>query len=79
MFALARTGLLDGRSATTHWARAEQLRREFPQVRVESDVLYVDHGDVATSAGRARVSICACTSSGRTTVPRTPPSSRGTW
>ncbi|KDN17117.1 helix-turn-helix domain-containing protein [Amycolatopsis rifamycinica] len=51
VFALARTGLLDGRSATTHWARAEQLRREFPQVRVEPDVLYVDHGDVATSAG----------------------------
>ncbi|MGO4424089.1 DJ-1/PfpI family protein, partial [Streptomyces sp. MCAF7] len=35
VFALARTGLLDGRSATTHWARAEQLRREFPRVRVE--------------------------------------------
>ncbi|RVU28152.1 helix-turn-helix domain-containing protein [Streptomyces antnestii] len=51
VFALARTGLLDGRSATTHWARVEQLRREFPQVRVEPDRLYVDHGDVATSAG----------------------------
>ncbi|UNO41148.1 helix-turn-helix domain-containing protein [Streptomyces sp. MST-110588] len=51
VFALARTGLLDGRSATTHWARAEQLRREFPRVTVEPDRLYVDHGDVATSAG----------------------------
>ncbi|OPC82566.1 AraC family transcriptional regulator [Embleya scabrispora] len=51
VFALARTGLLDGRSATTHRARAEQLRREFPRVRVEPDRLYVDHGDVATSAG----------------------------
>ncbi|MFI6347737.1 GlxA family transcriptional regulator [Streptomyces sp. NPDC050560] len=51
VFALARTGLLDGRAATTHWARAEQLRREFPRVRVEEDRLYVDHGDVATSAG----------------------------
>ncbi|MBI0299442.1 helix-turn-helix domain-containing protein [Streptomyces sp. PRKS01-29] len=51
VFALARTGLLDGRSATTHWARAEQLRREFPRVRVEPDRLYVDHDDVATSAG----------------------------
>ncbi len=59
VFALARTGLLDGRSATTHWARAEQLRREFPQVRVEPDVLYVDHGDVATSAGAgAGVDLC---------------------
>lgn len=51
VFALARTGLLDGRSATTHWARAEQLQREFPLVSVEPDKLYVDHGDVATSAG----------------------------
>ncbi len=51
VFALARTGLLDGRSATTHWARAEQLRRAFPRVRVQPDRLYVDHGDVATSAG----------------------------
>lgn len=59
VFALARTGLLDGRSATTHWARAEQLRREFPRVRVESDVLYVDHGDVATSAGAgAGIDLC---------------------
>lgn len=51
VFALARTGLLDGRSATTHPARAEQLRREFPQVRVTPERRYVDHGDVATSAG----------------------------
>jgi len=59
VFALARTGLLDGRSATTHWARAEQLRREFPKVRVETDKLYVDHGDVATSAGAgAGIDLC---------------------
>ena len=59
VFALARTGLLDGRSATTHWQRAEQLRREFPRVRVEPDVLYVDHGDVATSAGAgAGIELC---------------------
>jgi AraC family transcriptional activator FtrA len=59
VFALARTGLLDGRSATTHWARADQLRREFPQIRVEPDVLYVDHGDVATSAGAgAGIDLC---------------------
>jgi AraC family transcriptional activator FtrA len=51
VFALARTGLLDGRTATTHPGRAAQLQREFPQVRVERDVLYVDLGDVATSAG----------------------------
>src|SRR2546421_4572140 len=59
VFALARTGLLDGRSATTHWARAAQLQREFPQVRVEPDRLYVDHGDVATSAGAgAGIDLC---------------------
>ncbi|MEV4129263.1 helix-turn-helix domain-containing protein [Nocardia sp. NPDC049707] len=59
VFALARTGLLDGRSATTHWARAEQLRQEFPRIRVEPDVLYVDHGDVATSAGAgAGIDLC---------------------
>ncbi|CCH31924.1 helix-turn-helix domain-containing protein [Actinosynnema sp. NPDC047251] len=58
-FALARTGLLDGRSATVHWARAAQLQREFPRVRVEPDVLYVDHGDVATSAGAgAGIDLC---------------------
>ena len=59
VFALARTGLLDGRSATTHWANAERLAREFPRIRVEPDVLYVDHGDVATSAGAgAGVDLC---------------------
>ncbi|GAA1942727.1 GlxA family transcriptional regulator [Kitasatospora viridis] len=51
VFALARTGLLDGRSATTHRARAEQLGREFPNVRVEPRHRFLDHGDVATSAG----------------------------
>jgi AraC family transcriptional regulator, transcriptional activator FtrA len=59
VFALARTGLLDGRSATTHFARAEQLRREFPQVQVEPEMLFVDHGDVATSAGAgAGIELC---------------------
>lgn len=59
VFALARTGLLDGRSATTHWARAAQLAREFPQVRVEPNLLYIDHGDVATSAGAgAGIDLC---------------------
>ncbi|MQY31306.1 GlxA family transcriptional regulator [Nocardia aurantia] len=51
VFALARTGLLDGRTATTHWARAARLAAEFPRVRVEPGRLFIDHGDVATSAG----------------------------
>ncbi len=59
VFALARTGLLDGRTATTHWVRAAQLQQEFPRIRVEPDVLYVDHGDVATSAGAgAGIDLC---------------------
>lgn len=52
-FLLAEAGLLDGRRATTHWRLAEQLAHRFPAVEVAADVLYVDHGDVATSAGTA--------------------------
>ena len=53
-FVLAAAGLLDGRRATTHWRYAERLARAFPRVTVEPDVLYVDEGDVLTSAGRRR-------------------------
>ncbi|MFJ4090283.1 GlxA family transcriptional regulator [Kitasatospora sp. NPDC089913] len=52
-FVLAAAGLLDGRRAATHWARATELAARFPRVRVDPGVLYVDHGDVATSAGAA--------------------------
>src|SRR4051794_36724722 len=52
-FALAAAGLLDGREATTHWRYAELLGRRFPGVRVNASVLYVDDGDVLTSAGSA--------------------------
>ncbi|WP_326824364.1 transcriptional regulator FtrA [Streptosporangium sp. NBC_01756] len=52
-FALAAAGLLDGRSATTHWRYAELLQERFPQVGVDPGVLYVDSGDVLTSAGSA--------------------------
>ncbi|MBA8953063.1 AraC family transcriptional activator FtrA [Actinomadura namibiensis] len=50
-FALAHAGLLEGRRATTHWALVDEFAERFPRVRVDLDVLYVDHGDVATSAG----------------------------
>ncbi|WP_233495818.1 GlxA family transcriptional regulator [Geodermatophilus sp. TF02-6] len=50
---LAAAGLLDGRPATTHWRDAEQFRRLFPTVRLDADVLFVDDGDVLTSAGVA--------------------------
>lgn len=52
-FALAAAGVLDGREATTHWRYAALLAERFPAVHVNPDVLYVDHGDVLTSAGSA--------------------------
>lgn len=52
-FVLAAYGLLDGRRATTHWMHAEEFRGFFPQVDLDPDVLFVDHGDVLTSAGNA--------------------------
>ncbi|MDI3407961.1 GlxA family transcriptional regulator [Streptomyces cavernicola] len=52
-FVLAAHGLLDGRSATTHWLSTDHFARAFPAVRVEPGVLYVDGGRVLTSAGEA--------------------------
>lgn len=52
-FVLAQTGLLDGRRATTHWRHVDALAAQFPRVRIESDLLFIDHGDVVTSAGTA--------------------------
>ncbi|MFG1706024.1 helix-turn-helix domain-containing protein [Nonomuraea sp. M3C6] len=52
-FALAAAGLLDGRAATTHWRYAGLLQERFPAVEVNPSVLYVDGGDVLTSAGSA--------------------------
>lgn len=52
-FALAEAGLLDGRRATTHWRYAAQLAERYPDVEVDPNVLYVDDGDVLTSAGVA--------------------------
>ena len=52
-FVLAEAGVLDGRRATTHWMYAPELRRRHPGVKVEEDALYVDEGDVLTSAGSA--------------------------
>jgi transcriptional regulator GlxA family with amidase domain len=52
-FALAATGLLDGRRATTHWHYTKALARRHPLVRVDENVLFVDEGAVLTSAGAA--------------------------
>jgi AraC family transcriptional activator FtrA len=52
-FVLAAAGLLDGRRATTHWKYATQLAQLHPSIAVDPDVLYVDEGDIVTSAGSA--------------------------
>jgi transcriptional regulator GlxA family with amidase domain len=58
-FVLAAAGLLDGRPATTHWFWADLFRELHPQVRLDPDVLFVDDGDVLTSAGvAAGVDLC---------------------
>ncbi|MFJ8437261.1 GlxA family transcriptional regulator [Kitasatospora sp. NPDC094019] len=58
-YVLAAAGLLDGRPATTHWNLAPEFRRAYPRVKVDEDVLFVDDGDVLTSAGvAAGVDLC---------------------
>ena len=52
-FALAATGLLSGRRATTHWHYTQALRAKHPTVMVDENVLFVDEGSVLTSAGAA--------------------------
>ncbi|MEU8822239.1 helix-turn-helix domain-containing protein [Streptomyces sp. NPDC048636] len=52
-YVLAAAGLLDGRPATTHWHEADHFQRLFPSIKVDPDVLFVDDGDVLTSAGAA--------------------------
>ena len=59
VFVLAATGLLDGRSATTHWRYTRELAERFPNILVDPDVLYVDSGQLITSAGSA-AGIDAC-------------------
>ncbi|MFM9607921.1 AraC family transcriptional regulator [Streptomyces sp. V2] len=59
VYVLAAAGCLDGRPATTHWADAEHLQRLFPRVDVDPNVLFIDDGDVLTSAGvAAGIDLC---------------------
>jgi AraC family transcriptional activator FtrA len=53
VFILAAAGLLDGRRATTHWRYTDRLARRYPAIDVQPDDLYVDSGQVITSAGSA--------------------------
>ena len=52
-FVLAAAGLLDGRRATTHWRAATELALRYPAIDVDPNVLYVDNGNILTSAGAA--------------------------
>lgn len=53
VFVLAAAGVLDGRTVTTHWRYAERLGKRYPAVTVEPNSLYIDSGQVLTSAGSA--------------------------
>jgi AraC family transcriptional activator FtrA len=53
VFVLAAAGLLDGKQATTHWRYTDELQRRHPKIRVNPHVLYVDEGEILSSAGSA--------------------------
>lgn len=53
VFVLAATGLLEGKRATTHWRYTQALKDRYPSISVSPDVLYVDEGNILTSAGSA--------------------------
>lgn len=59
VFVLAATGLLAGRTVATHWQSADELRAAYPELHVDDSVLYVDEGDIITSAGTS-AGIDAC-------------------
>lgn len=59
LFVLGEAGLLDGRRCTSHWMNVDELRARYPRAIVDPDVLYVDDGNVITSAGTA-AGIDAC-------------------
>jgi hypothetical protein len=54
-FVLAEAGLLDGPPATTHWHLVPEFARRFPQVPLQPEVLYVDHGDVRSGCWKQRI------------------------
>jgi len=58
-FVLGAAGLLEGRNCTVHWRYADEFVRRFPNAKVDADVLYVDDGNLITSAGTA-AGIDAC-------------------
>ncbi len=57
-FVVAEAGLLDGRTAATHWAWADDFAQRYPRVRLDRDSLYIDDGTLLTSAGTAAALDC---------------------
>ncbi|PFH08463.1 transcriptional regulator GlxA family with amidase domain [Collimonas sp. PA-H2] len=57
-FVLAEAGLLNGRAASTHWVWSEDFARKYPKVKLDQKVLYMDDGDILTSAGTAAAIDC---------------------
>ena len=53
VFVLAAAGVLDGKTVTTHWRYAEKLNKRYPDITVQPNALYVDAGQILTSAGSA--------------------------
>lgn len=53
VFVLAAAGILDGKTVTTHWRYLEKLKRRYPAVNIQANALYVDQGQILTSAGSA--------------------------
>lgn len=59
VFLLASAGLLNGKTATSHWKHIPKLKASYPKIEIEEDTLYVDQGDIICSAGSA-AGIDAC-------------------
>ncbi len=78
-FILAHAGLLAGRRATTHWRFADALAERYPDTHVDPAVLYVDDGQVLTSAGIAAGLDLCLHMVGPTTAPPSRPTPRGCW
>jgi len=57
-FVLAEAGLLDGRTAATHWVWGDDFERRYPKVKLDRKSLYIDDGDILTSAGTAAAIDC---------------------
>jgi len=59
IFGLAPTGLLDGKTVTTHWRYADDLSRKFPALKVDANALFLNNGHIYTSAGiTAGIDLC---------------------